>query len=82
MTLALIASPHDETEPIKATQGKAEAILILTSPKISIPPHFGINSGKSMGFWRLNWLHLKGRINRLDGTNKNVSEVWKWSHLR
>ena len=36
-------------------------ILSLTSPEISIPPHFGSISGKSMGFWRLNWLHLTGQ---------------------
>ncbi len=30
------------------------------------------DSGKSKRFWRLNWLHLMGYINRLDGTNKNV----------
>ncbi len=26
-----------------------------------IPPHSDFNSGKSMGFWRLNWLHLTGQ---------------------
>ena len=36
-------------------------ILSLTSPEISIPPHFDMNNGKSMGFWRSNWLHLRGR---------------------
>ena len=35
--------------------------LSLTSPEISIPPHFDMNNGKSMGFWRSNWLHLKGQ---------------------
>jgi hypothetical protein len=33
----------------------------LTSPKISIPPHIEADSGMSMGFRRLNWLHLKGQ---------------------
>ena len=37
------------------------SILSLTLPEISIPPHSLIDSGKSMGFWRLNWLHLKGQ---------------------
>ena len=31
----------------------------LTSPEISIPPHFVPVSGMSMGFWRSNWLYLK-----------------------
>ena len=39
MTLAIIASPYDETEPKKATHFEADAIHSLTSPEISIPPH-------------------------------------------
>ena len=35
--------------------------LCLTSPEISIPPHFTQDSGKSMGFWRSKWLHLTGQ---------------------
>ena len=34
--------------------------ISLTSPEISIPPHMVSDSGKSKGFWQLNWLHLKG----------------------
>jgi hypothetical protein len=33
----------------------------LTPPEISIPPHHCASSGKSKGFWRLNWLHLTGQ---------------------
>jgi hypothetical protein len=69
-------------KPSKATYRQADAIQSLTSPEISIPLHFPPNSSMSMGFWRLKSATSNGTINRWDGTNKNVSEVCKWSHLR
>jgi hypothetical protein len=80
MTLALIGSPYGETEPRKATYFWADVILSLTLPEISTPQHQGRIAAKSKGFWRLNWLHLTGQNNQTDGTNKNVSEVYGWSH--
>ena len=50
--------PSLKKQPIlRQTQSQS-----LTSPKISIPPRSGLNSGTSMGFWRLKWLHLTGQL--------------------
>jgi len=75
MTLALTGSPHDETEPKKATYVQAVAILMTDFARDSIPPCTEANNGKSKGFWRLNWLRLKGQNNQKDGTNKNEFKV-------
>ena len=50
----------------KQPMGRQTLILSLTLPETKIltdlyPAAFFLYSGKSMGFWRLNWLHLKGQ---------------------
>jgi hypothetical protein len=40
-----------EKQPIQS-QGVTKKTL--TTPEISIPPHFQNDSGMSLGFWRLN----------------------------
>ena len=45
----------------------------LTSPEISTPPHPIPSSGKSRGFWQLNWLYLKGQsIERMERIKTNA----------
>ena len=70
-------SPHDKTEPIKATYAEVDAILMSYLARVKYPAAYHNNSGTSMGFWRLKWLHLKGltieRAERIKTKLRSVS---------
>jgi hypothetical protein len=55
MTLALKGSPHDETEPKKATYFSADTTKTPSDrARDSYPAAHDRHSGKSKGFWQLN----------------------------
>ena len=60
---------------------RVDATIMSNLARVKYPAVFMFLIGMSMGFWQLNWLYLKEHNNRLDGTNKNVFEVCRWSHL-
>jgi hypothetical protein len=74
LTLALIGSSYDETEPQKVTHRR-------TGRNIKIPDSIGANSrrnnfnnGKSSGNPTVKMATSNGTINLSEGTNKN--ELW------
>ncbi|NEP01016.1 MAG: hypothetical protein F6K58_20625 [Symploca sp. SIO2E9] len=76
LTLALIGSSYEETEPKKATYLRAGRNIQKTLTSLEPNPRhiLSVIVTRVLGIQWLNWLLLTERNNLIEGTNKN--EIW------
>lgn len=75
VTLALMGGSHGETEPKKATHGRAEPQHKARLYWSMIPAACPFNSGKSPGYSVVELATPNGTNNLTEGTNKNELKV-------